>query len=261
MKTLKLLIPCLMLAIGAMAQLPSDEFFERYVLKTTAATKPGYGMSAENPIKLGVYEDMTNQAKMSSIMGRFTNTFTWPDGSRVQFLSRKTVMINSVNYDKFFAVKPGTTDTIALFVDMYNPGELGVPECFKAFTKEKLAAEFTPTVTELRKFFTLGDKYADTTAKRVSIQLLSSLQTSVGIDYLLDKDYLDAILNNFGLDMDLKAYLMRSYMFHKFDAVLSGQPDAKVKAFNAMVDDFTDVTKRHPDLSTGGVAALMVKKS
>ena len=105
------------------------------------------------------------------------------------------------------------------------------------------------------------DRYADDKAKTPSVQLLAFLQTNVGLDYLLDKDYVGALMDNYGIDADLKAYLVRSYIFHKFEYALTGQDNIKNKAYNAMVDDYQDVTKKHPDLITGDMSAIMVKKS
>lgn len=262
MKTLKLLIPFLLLGAIAKAQLPSTELYEHFILTINADKAPaGYGLSADKPITVGAYEDLTSETKQNQLFMRFYNSYQWPDGSMVKYIDRKTKMVNNANVELFRTVKPGTQDTITLYVDLYKSGPVYVPEGFKAFTKELLAEQFAPTLQQIKTYDATADKFGDATAKLTSIQLLAYLQTNVGLDYLMDKDQIGNLMENYGMDTDLKAYLMRSYIFHKFEFEVTGQDNAKVKAFNAMVDDYLDATKKHADLITGDMSAIMVKKS
>lgn len=262
MKTLKLLIAFVLFAVAAKAQLPSTEFLERYVLTVNAGKAPaGYGLSTANPITVGAYVDMTDQTKVNAQFNRFFNTFWWADGSKVVYLDHVTKMINSVNYEIFRTVKPGTKDTISIYTDLYKDGPVFVPEGMTSYSKERLAAQFAETLKQLKSYEGMADKYADTAAKNSSFRLVSALQNSVGLDYLMDQDQIEPIMTNYGLDMDFKAVLMRSYIFHKFECIITGQDNAKVKAFNGMVDDYMDITKKHTELATKDVTALMVKKS
>jgi len=262
MKTLKLLIPFVLFAVAAKAQLPANDFYERYVLPVSSQKAPaGYGLSAASPITIGAYADLTDQAKVNSLLNRFFNTFWWNDTAKVAYIDHTTKMINSVNYEIFRAVKPGTKDTISIYTDLYKTGPIYLPDGMTAYSKERLAAQFAPALQQLKSYEAAADKYADTAAKNTSFMLISFLQSNVGLDYLMDQDLIDPIMSNYGLDMDFKACLVRSYIFHKFEYIMTGQDNAKVKAFNAMVDDYIDITKKHAELATKDVTALMVKKS
>jgi hypothetical protein len=242
--------------------LPSDEFFEQFVLKHSDTPAPaGYGLSAEHPILVGAYEaDLSNQQKVNHELNRFLKTYLWADGSQIVFIDRKREMINSVNIDKFRVTKAGSKDTLTLYTDMYNSGPVAVPAGFKFYSKQQFATELTPICDQIKKYDAIPDKYGDDNAKQVSFQLLGFMQSSVGIDYLMDKDVLAPLLNDVGLDLDLKAFLMRSYMFHKFVYEVTGVPDAKKNAFNFMVDDYQTAIKAHDVFSKGNLATTMVKK-
>lgn len=262
MKTLKLLAPLLLITLAVKAQLPATEFLEHFVLPVKADKAPaGYGFSAAQPILVGAYEDMTNQDKVARAFTRFSNTYWWPDGSPVRYISRKTVMIDAVNYELFRTVKPGTTDTLTLYADLYKSGPVSIPEGFKTYTKEQLAAQFAPAMEQLKAYNAIADKYADTAAQHRSLMLVANLSSTVGIDFLIDQDYIGKLVDNYGIDPDVKTYLIRSYVFHKFECEVTGQDNPKDKAFNAMVDDYMDLTKRHQGLTLGNLAEFMVKKS
>lgn len=286
MNTAKLIIPLMLLAIAAKAQthpagkakapaakttasapavingLPTDEFYELYVLKHATGTTPdGYGFTADKPIPVGAYEeDLSDEKKINKMLNRFIKTYLWADGSQISFLSRKREMINNFNVDIFRITKAGTKDTLSLYTDMYKTGAVGLPKGFRFYTKEELAAELAPAIVQVRAFEAMPDKYSDAKAKAASLQVLGFVQQYVGLDYLMDNDYLAPILNDVGIDLDLKAYLVRSYLFHKFQYAATGVADAKVKAFNVMVDDYQQVIKTHDIFSKGNLATTMIKK-
>jgi hypothetical protein len=283
MKTAKLLIPLLLLAVTVKAQhpaakakqgaatakpavitgqLPTDEFYEHFVLKhANTPTPEGYGLSVDNTIPVGAYvEDLADQKKIGAQINRFLKTYLWADGSRIVFVDRKSEMINSVNVDKFRITKAGGKDTLTLFVDEYKTAPVHLIKGFRFYTKEELAAQLAPVLTDLRTFNAIPDKYGDAKAKTMSLQLLGFLQSNVGLDYLLDNDYLAPVLNDVGVDLDLKAFIVRSYIFHKFEYEATGQATPQVKAYNAMVDDYQAAIKAHEIFSKGNLATYLVKK-
>ena len=241
---------------------PSDEFFEHFVLKHSDAPAPkGYGFSADAPILVGAYEaDLANQQKVMHEVNRFLKTYLWADGTQIIFIDRKRVMINNNNVDKFRITKEGSKDTLTLYTDMYKSGPVAVPAGFIFYSKEKFAADLAPICEQIKKFDAVPDKYGDEGAKAAGFQLLGFMQTNVGIDYLMDQDMLAPLLNDVGLDLDLKAFLIRSYVFHKFLYEVTGEPDVKVKAFNFMVDDYQIAIKAHDIFAKGHLAETMVKK-
>jgi len=286
MKTVKLLIPMLLLATLASAQtkpkakaksaatttaqapaltgtgLPTDEFYEHFVLKHATTPAPeGYGLNADNPIPVGVYvEDLSDEKKIAAQLNRFLKTYLFADGKPVIFLTRKRQMINNINVDLFTVTKEGTKDTLTLYTDMYKLEPVSVPKGFRFFTREELAAQLSSVLITLKEFNATPDKYGDAKAKTTSLQILGFLQNNVGLDYLLDNDYLAQVLNDVGVDLDLKAFLIRSYIFHKFEYAATGQTDVQVKAYNAMVDDYQVAIKAHDIFSKGNLATYLVKK-
>lgn len=248
-------------AAAIAAPLPTVEFFEHYVLKTNPAPAPdGYGLSPQKPILVGAYEaDLTNQQLINSTLGRFYKTFMWPDSSQVIFLSRKTVMINSTNIEVFRVTKAGTKDTVTLYTDLYNSGPVYAPKGFIFYTRELLGQAFAQLLAQVKTYNAAPDKFGDEETKKLGFTILGYLQSSVGINYLMD-DYLAPVLNDSSLDLDLRAYLIRCYMFHKFEYEVSGSPDARKLAFNTTVDDYKDVITKHNFAMQGNLAATMVKK-
>jgi hypothetical protein len=288
MKTAKLLIPLMLLAIVTKAQqhpatkkpavktqaptstaaapaitgLPTDEFYEHFVLKHADTPTPeGYGLSVDNMIPVGIYvEDLADPKKVSAQLNRFLKTYLWADGSEIIFIDHKSAMINGVNADKFRVTKTGTKDTLTLYADEYKTAPVAAPKGFRFFTKAELAAQLVGPLTKIREFNATPDKYADAKAKTTSLQILSFLQSEVGLDYLMDNDNLAQVLNDVGVDLDLKAFLVRSYIFHKFDYEATGQTTPLIKAYNAMVDDYQTAIKAHEIFSKGNLATYLVKK-
>lgn len=266
MRTAKLLLLFVLLSYMVKAQqpaaLPTDELYEYLVMKHNSGAAPdGYGLNPGAPITVGIYEvTMADEAKMKKMLDQFLKTYLWADGSQIIFISRKSAMINNVNYDLFRVTKGGTKDTLTLYIDMYKQAPVFVPKGFKFYTKENMAAELSPVLTSLKKYNLIADKYADTTAKRMSFQLINYLQSNIGLDYLMDTANLAPLLNDTGIDLDLRAYLIRSYVFHKMEYELTGHADPLKNAFNAVVDDYQDVIKKHEIFSKGSLNTTLVKK-
>lgn len=249
-------------AVATPTALPTTEFYEHFVLKPNPTPAPtGYGLTPEQPILVGAYEaDLTNQQEINFQLGRFYKTFMWADSAQVLFLSRKTMMYNNTNIEVFKVTEAGTKDTISLYTDLYKSGPVHAPKGFIFFTREELAQAFAPLLAQLKAYNAAPDKFGDAETKKTGFQILGYLQTSVGIGYLMDNDYLDPILTDTSLDLDLRAYLIRCYMFHKFEYEVTGNEDAKKQAFNTTVDDYKDVIAKHNFTMQGNLATTMVKK-
>jgi len=277
MKTTRLLILLVFWACAVKAQktpaaktpgpatatpLPTTEFYEHFVLNTDPSPAPaGYGLTPEQPILVGAYEaDLTDQQAINAKLGRFYRTFMWADSAQVKFLSRKTMMFNSMNIEVFQVTEEGSKDTVTLYTDLYKSGPVHAPKGFIFFSRGQLASTFTPLLAQLKKYDAAADKFGDEESKKTGFMLVGYLQSSVGLDYLMDKDYLEPVLDDSSLDLDLRAYLIRCYMFHKFEYAVTGNEDAKRQAFNAMVDDYKDVITKHSFLLQGNLATTMVKK-
>ncbi len=268
MKTIKLLIIFALFTAIAIAQqaapapLPTDEFYEHFVLPHTNAAAPeGYGLTPKAPIQVGIYEaTLSDQDVINRQLGRFLKTYLWADGAPVIYLNRKTTMIDAVNYTLFRVTKAGGKDTLTIYTDMYKSGPVYAPKGFKFYTKENLAADIGPIIQDIKKYNAIADKYTDTTAKKLSFQMINYLQQNIGLDYLIDKDNLAVVLNDTGIDLDLRAYLIRAYMFHKVEYEGTGHAEPLKEAFNSMVDDYTEVIKRHEIFAKGSLPTTMVKK-
>ena len=242
--------------------LPTDEFFERFVLKhSDQPATEGYGLGPDKMIPVGVYvEDLSDEKKITAQLNRFLKTYLWEDGKPIIFLSRVHKMMNGVNVDMFGVTKEGGKDTVTLYTDMYKTEPVSVPKGFRFFTKEELAGQLAPALTIIKQYDATPDKYGNEKAKTASLQILSFLQNNVGLDYLMDNDQIGPLLNDASVDLDLKAFLVRSYIFHKFQYSATGETDIKQKAYNTMVADYQAAIKTHDIFSKGDLATYMVKK-
>jgi hypothetical protein len=251
------LILLTIVSLAAKAQLPSNELYEQFVLKVAPGNSPkGYGLTPEKPVTVGIYADMTDQQKVTAQTSRFYKTFVWADGSPVDLTSHSSTMINNQNIDQYTLVKPGTTDTIMMYVDMYNNTPISVPKGLSVYSKQQLAKEIAPWVSKVNQLDSLADSYTEE-GRQISFSILGYLQRTTGLGYFMDKDVIDPLMAENQSDMDLRAFLLRSYISHKFLYAATDQPLAKIKAYNAMVKDYLNVIKNHPDVQTGALPALM----
>lgn len=288
MKTVKLLIPLMLLAVTAGAQTkpaakakqpatqtaaavsnpvvpvagtPSDEIYEYMILKHADTPAPdGYGLKPGMMIPVGAFVgNIGEEKKIEQQLNRFLKVLQWADGSPITWVSRSSSMIDGFNVDQFRVTKAGTKDTVTLYVDEYKAEPILLPKGFKFYTRQQMLADFTPMLEEMHKYNAIADKYSDA-GKADGFKLLGYLQSTIGLDYLLDKDMLDPLINEVSIDMDFKAFLIRAYLFHKFDYEMTGVANPKVAAFNAVVDDYQTVIKIHDILLKGNLASYMVKK-
>jgi hypothetical protein len=241
--------------------LPTAGFYQLFVLPHNDTPAPaGYGLTPEQPIPVGAYaESMTDQQKISAVLIRFFKTFLWDDGTPIVFVSRKTEMINNSNIEKFGVKKENGKDTIILYVDLYKSAPVQAPKGFKFFTRENLAASAAPILTEIKAFDASPDKYNDEGQKE-SFQLLNYLQSNMNMSYLMDKAAMSPLMNDTGIDLDLRAFLIRMFIIHKFEYEATGHTDSSKDAFNTVVDDYKGVIALHTIAMQGDLANTMVKK-
>lgn len=288
MKTVKLLIPTMLLALAAGAQTkpaakakqpaatsaapatkpaapvtgtPSDEIYEYVILKHSDTPAPdGYGLKPSMLIPVGAFVgNIGDEKKINQQLNRFLKALLWADGSPITWISRSSSMIDGVNVDQFKVTKAGTKDTVSLYVDEYKAEPMLLPKGFKFYTKQQMLADFTPILQEIHQYNALPDKYSEA-GKANGFKLLGYIQSTIGLDYLMDKDMLDPLINEVSIDVDFKAFLIRSYLFHKFDYEMTGVANPRVAAYNAVVDDYQAVIKSHNILLKGNLANYMVKK-
>lgn len=247
--------------VAPVAGIPSDEIYEYMILKHADTPAPeGYGLKPTMLIPVGAFVgNIGDEKKINQQINRFLKALLWADGSAITWLSRGSSMIDGVNVDQFKVTKEGTKDTVTLYVDEYKAERMLLPKGFKFYSKQQMLADFTPILEEIHKYDALADKYNDA-GKANGFKLLGYVQSTVGLDYLLDKDMLESLINEVSIDMDFKAFLIRSYLFHKFDYEMSGLANPKIAAFNAVVDDYQNVIKSHNILLKGNLANYMVKK-
>lgn len=278
MRTERILICLLFLTFSAKAQqtaavaekmsqanaelpLPTTGFYQLFVLPHNDTPAPaGYGLTPGQPLTVGAYaESMTDQQKINAVLVRFFKTFLWDDGTPLVFVSRKTEMINNSNIEKFGVKKENGKDTIILYADLYKSAPVQAPKGFKFFTRENLAASAVPILTEIKGFDAFPDKYNDEGQKE-SFQLLNYLQSNINISYLMDKTMMSPLLNDTGIDLDLRAFLIRMFIIHKFEYEATGHAESSRDAFNAVVDDYKGVIAKHAIAMQGDLANTMVKK-
>jgi len=262
MKTLITLFAALMLTTIVKAQLPSTSLYERFVLNINPE-KPdsAYGRIPERPIMVGGNKYLANPEEGRKLMTRFARTYTWPDGSPLEFSKPTTVFLSGTNVDKYVLRKAGSTDSLTIYVDMFNEGLVGVPDGLSLYSKAQLAKDLKPVVDTINTLFAAKDGFKDAEIQRKSFMLISFLQTSVGLDYLMDKDQLGALLADNTADGDLKAYLIRSYVFHRFVFDVEGQANPATKAYNAVVAEYANVVKLHPDVKKGQLDTVLRPRS
>lgn len=242
------------------AQLPSDGLMEQIVLKVSSAPAPAdYGTSPDAPVYVGAYKYLADNNKMAALMGHFYKTYVWSDGTQIVFSKPATVMGKFGNVDVYTIVQTGKKDTMKLYVDMFKEGQVFLPAGLKLYTKEQLSKELAPVIQEVKTYNAVPDNYSDSTSKATAFQLVAFLQRNIGLDYLLDKETLKPVLDDANLDLDFRAYLVRSYMFHKLEFAYVDAPKTNEKAFNAMLGDFNKIYKLHPTLKSGAVATLKPK--
>ncbi len=104
---------------------------ETYLLTDRTDDKT-YGYSDSNPINVGGIKDKTGPVNER----RFLNALLGPNGEEIRykragsccaFQTPNGMIENMGMLDRYLIVKEGSTDTIALYLNMYDSGDLKVP--------------------------------------------------------------------------------------------------------------------------------------
>ncbi len=243
-------------AIVAKSQLPSAELLKIIIFNGLEnKVKPGYGTKAA-PIPSGAFKYIADKNKMQVQMQKLKNSYRWPDGQPLDFSKRFSTRNKNGDgiVDCYTLVKPGTTDTIRLFVDPYKEeASYFVPEGLVALTTPILAKELAPYVKQVEEIDAAPDAFA---LKETKIQLLTYIYQNMGTAPFIDPDMLSAAMADAGADQGLKTHLGHLYMISKFYAYAKDVKNPKQYAYDQMKLAFQKFVKVHPEVKTGDLQTI-----
>ncbi|MEM9547177.1 MAG: 2-dehydro-3-deoxyphosphooctonate aldolase [Bacteroidota bacterium] len=128
---LGLLISCSTNKEVVKTNLRNDQMFEL----TEISTDPTYGLSEKNPVLVGGVDKGEGPLNER----RFLNALAGPNGESISYYrsrsccpikSDKAIFGNSILLDNYFVTWEGTTDTVSIFINMYDYGTLKAPVGF-----------------------------------------------------------------------------------------------------------------------------------
>jgi len=254
-KILTLII--ILLAMTAKSQSPSPELLKVMVFNGLEnKVKPGYGTKSD-PIPSGAFKYIAEKNKMQVQMLKLQNSFRWPDGQALDFSKRFSTRNDAGTgiLDCYTLVRPGTTDTIRLFVDPYREETVYyVPEGLTALTLPALKKELAPYVKQIEELDAAPDPFA---LKETKIQLLGYMYKHIGTAAFIDPDMLSATMSDKDADKDLKAHLAYMYMISKFYAYAKDIKTPKQFAFDKMKLVFQKFVSVYPEVKTGELQSTL----
>lgn len=208
-----------------------------------------YGTKA-NPIQTGAFININDRSKMIKLK----NSYRWPDGQTIDF-SRRHSEPNADGkgiIDCYLLVKPGTTDTIRLYVDPYKISDFYyVPKGLVAIDLVLLKKEIEPYLKLVEELEAGKDAI---NLKDQSTKLITYISTSLGALPFVDGE-IRALIDDNEIDPLLKSFLFRSYMFNKFYAYGKGFENEKSYAMGKMKLNFQKHIALHPDAKIGNLKA------
>lgn len=211
-------------------------------------TKLDYG-TKDNPILSGAFlniQDMTQSLK-------FKNSYRWPDGQTIDFSKRVSKNDGKTILDCYTLVKPGTTDTIKLYVNPYKKADVYyVPQGLTALNEQLLAKELAPYLALVE---TLEGAQDASTLKEDAAKLLAYIGSSLGTKPFLD-EALQPFLTDQTIDRELKGFLFRAYIFNKFYAYGKNISNESGYALGKMKANYQKFIALHSEVKTGGLAAF-----
>lgn len=103
-------------------------------LLTEVSTNPTYGLSEKNPIQVGGVEK--NEGPINE--RRFLNALAGPNGERISYyragsccpVKSKNGLMGMAMLDNYRVTWEGSKDTVSIFINMYDYGELKAPVGF-----------------------------------------------------------------------------------------------------------------------------------
>ncbi|WP_256002945.1 hypothetical protein [Pedobacter deserti] len=257
MKT-KLTLIFLALCLTASAQLPSKALLDMVTLTGLKnEIKPGYGTTLQDPICTGAFLDISNTTAVREKMFRLMNSYRWADGSKLNFSKRVsyTRPDGSGITDCYMIPKPGTSDTLRLYVDPYKNTDIHfIPEGLAMLSLATIGKEISPYVEEIKAIEAASDAFI---LKEASGKILQYISNTFALAGFLDRDALQIIADDKQANAELKGFLVRAYILNKFYAYAHNLPEPQKYAFEKMKENFAEITKAHPDLTTGNLSAAL----
>jgi hypothetical protein len=206
-----------------------------------------YG-SKTNPIQSGAFINVNDRSKMIKLK----NSYRWPDGQPIDFSIRGSLQSSDGKgiIDCYTLVKPGTSDTIKLYVDPYKISDFYyVPKGLVAINLPLLKKEIAPYLKLVEELE--ADKDA-INLKDQATKLLSYISSALGTSPFVDSG-LTRFIDDKEIDPALKSFLFRSYLFNKFYAYGKGFENEKSYAWNKMKQTFQKYIALHPDAKIGNL--------
>lgn len=247
----------ILLTISAKSQSPSPELLKVMLFNGLEnKVKPGYGTKSD-PIPSGAFKYIAEKNKMQVQMLKLTNSYRWPDGQSLDFSKRFSTRNEAGTgvLDCYTLVKPGTTDTLRLFVDPYREETAYyVPEGLTALTLPMLKKELAPYVKQIDELDTAPDPFA---LKETKMQLISYIYKHIGPATFIDPDMLSAVMTDKDADNDLKSHLAYMYMISKFYAYAKDIKAPKQFAFDKMKLGFQKFALTYPEVKTGELQTIL----
>jgi hypothetical protein len=253
----------LFISLSIYAQQPADSLYKYVILNINSSDKAPaqYGLSAEMPVTVGAFKFfLSDRERMLITMNRFYKTFTWPDGSPINFSSRYSINVKNIPIDVYSIVARGSKDTIKLYASMYDDSPVFIPSGLRQYTKEQFTAELKPILENIKQLFNSKDWFGDGPSKEETAKLLAYVQKNIGLAYFLDREFMAPVMNDTVADQNLRGFLWRSYIFHKLYNEGVNAPLPLVNAYNSVLDDMNSTLKLHPELKTGSLLTLQRKK-
>ena len=239
------------LSIGSRAQTPSKELLKAMTFNGLEnKVKQGYGTKAD-PIPSGAFKYISERPKMHNQMLKLKNSYRWPNGEKIDFSKRFSTRNEAGTgiVDCYSLIKPGTTDTIFLFVDPYKE-EMAyfVPEGLTAVTLPVIKDELQPLVKQIDENKIATDVFP---SKEITMELLGYMYNHFGVSLFMDPDKLSAVVADKEADKELTSNLLRYYMISKFYAYAKDIKDPKQYAFDQMKIAFQKYIQLHPEVKIG----------
>jgi hypothetical protein len=238
-------------ATATQAQTPSPELLNYLTfagLKTEV--KADYG-TAENPLPSGAFQNIADRAAMQTQMRKLKNSYRWPDGSMLDFSKRGSMQGKTGIVDVYTIVKADGKDTVRLYVDPYHSSDsYFVPKGLVALTSQLLAKELAPMVQIAEELYKAPDALM---LKESASQLFGMLTKQIGTELFLDAEFVNPVLKDKEVDIQLGAYLLKSYIATKFLAHAKNIKDPQQYAAKEMKDNFLKFTALHPEVKYGSL--------
>ena len=216
--------------------------------------KQGYG-SKEDPILSGAFINVTDRTKMVKLK----SSYRWPDGTLIDFNKRfSTASADGKGIvDCYILVKPGTTDTVKLFVNPYKESTVYyVPKGLKAVNITDIKTEIAPLLKLVEEMEESNDAF---TLKNQAAAVLTYINATLGTTLFTDSDQLKTLMADKEADPLLKSFLLRAYIFNKFYAYGKSIANEKAYAFNKVKENFQEFIIAHPEVKTGGLKEALEK--